>query len=85
MIVIAVVDKPEVTLNSKFNKLLVTFLDLMTIFGFEHAEKFTRDEFHYFLDCLFRGLFCLLICEGHEMSHMRGSRLRETDLVFLVD
>ena len=66
-------------------KFIMKVIDLTTIFGFEFGEKFTRDEFHYFLDCLFRGLFCLLICEGHDMPHLRGSRLRDTDLAFLVD
>lgn len=34
----------------------------MMIFGFEHKDKFTKDEFYYFLDSFFAGAFCLLIC-----------------------
>jgi hypothetical protein len=33
----------------------------MVIFGFGDEGEFSRDEFHFFLDCLFRGLFKLLI------------------------
>lgn len=33
----------------------------MVIFGFGNEREFSRDEFHFFLDCLFRGLFKLLI------------------------
>jgi hypothetical protein len=33
----------------------------MIIFGFGNENEFSRDEFHFFLDCLFRGLFKLLV------------------------
>jgi hypothetical protein len=37
------------------------FQNMMVIFGFGNEREFSRDEFHFFLDCLFRGLFKLLI------------------------
>lgn len=55
------------------------------IFGFEYLEKFTRDEFHYFLECFFMGICSLVICTGHEMPHKRGTGLREEDIAKLVD
>jgi hypothetical protein len=33
----------------------------MVIFGLGNESNFSRDEFHFFLDCLFRGLFKLFI------------------------
>ena len=34
--------------------------NIMAIFGFGAENEFSRDEFHFFIDCLFRGLFKLL-------------------------
>lgn len=34
------------------------------IFGFEHPDYFSRDEFYYFLDSFFAGVFSLLICKN---------------------
>ena len=35
--------------------------NIMAIFGFGAENEFSRDEFHFFIDCLFRGLFKLLL------------------------
>jgi hypothetical protein len=60
-------------------------LDLMMLFGFAESDMFSRDEFHYFLDCMFRGLLCLLIQVNEKMPLHRGSKLQDQDIAFLVD
>lgn len=59
--------------------------NLMMVFGFEMKDKFTKDEFYYFLDSFFAGAFCLLICQGHQMPHKRAARLHSHDIESLCD
>jgi hypothetical protein len=57
----------------------------MMIFGFEYPDKFTKDEFHYFLDSFFQGICSFVICTGHETPHLRGTGLKDADIASLVD
>ncbi len=59
---------------------VVNNVDLMMIFGFEHPDYFSRDEFYYFLDSFFAGVFSLLVCKNHKMPHLVGYRLKEQDV-----
>ena len=43
----------------------------MVIFGFNNENEFSRDEFHFFLDCLFRGFFKLLIVPSENKDYMK--------------
>ena len=47
-----------ISIQGKWETMLA---NIMVIFGFGNEGEFSRDEFHFFLDCLFRGLFKLLI------------------------
>jgi|LauGreDrversion4_2_1035121.scaffolds.fasta_scaffold368105_2 Ca2+-binding EF-hand superfamily protein len=47
-----------ISIQGKWETILA---NTMVIFGFGNEGEFSRDEFHFFLDCLFRGLFKLLI------------------------
>lgn len=65
--------------------------NIMVIFGFGNEGEFSRDEFHFFLDCLFRGLFKLLIptTPNEKKSKIRqppnpGRKLASSDLETLV-
>jgi len=48
---------------------------MMTIFGFNNENEFSRDEFHFFLDCLFRGLLKLAIPRGHKKPLHPGKKM----------
>jgi hypothetical protein len=61
------------------------FADLMLLFGFENPESFTRDEFHFFLDCLFQGLSCFLITSEATQPLYRGYKLKASEILMLVD
>lgn len=41
----------------------------MVIFGFGNEGEFSRDDFHFFLDCLFRGFLKLLIVSHNLPPH----------------
>jgi hypothetical protein len=47
-----------ISIQGKWETILT---NAMVIFGFNSETEFSRDEFHFFLDCLFRGLLKLLI------------------------
>ena len=65
VILLSIDGRFEVLLMSKF-KCLTPVLDVMLIFGFGDETEFSRDEFHYFLDCLFRGICKLALPKGHK-------------------
>lgn len=62
--------------------------NMMMIFGFGAEGEFSRDEFHFFLDCLFRGLLKLLIVKPPQIKYSKkrleplnpGKRLSNSDI-----
>ena len=48
--------------------------NIMAIFGFGAVTEFSRDEFHFFIDCLFRGLFKLLIVKPQGYRYTSGRK-----------
>jgi len=48
--------------------------NIMSIFGFGAETEFSRDEFHFFIDCLFRGLFKLLIVKPQGYKYTSGRK-----------
>ncbi len=46
----------------------------MGIFSFGSDTEFSRDEFHFFIDCLFRGLFKLLIVKPADYKYTSGRK-----------
>lgn len=61
VILISIEGKFEIILNNIIN-----------IFGFSNPSEFSRDECHFFLDCLFRGLMKLLIPKKEKKPIMGG-------------
>ena len=47
----------------------------MTIFGFNNENEFSRDEFHFFLDCFFRGLLKVAIPKGQKKPLHPGKKM----------
>lgn len=47
----------------------------MVIYGFNSETEFSRDEFHFFLDCFFRGLFKLTIVIDKNNPTLKGPAL----------
>ena len=45
------------------------------IFGFGEENEFSSDEFHYFLDCLFRGILKLGLPKGHKAPLYPGYKI----------
>ena len=56
-------------------KLETILSNMMIIFGFSNENEFSRDEFHFFLDCLFRGLLKLLIPKGFRKPVHPGKKI----------
>jgi hypothetical protein len=56
----------------------------MLIFGFLNENEFSRDEFHYFLDCLFRGLLKILIAQDFKKPTNAGKKLTSVTVEALV-
>ena len=56
----------------------------MTFFGFSDQDKFTADEFHFFLNCLFRGVCSLAITNSNKMPNNRGCFVSDKDIDILV-
>jgi hypothetical protein len=57
----------------------------MLFFGFSDDDEFTRDEFSYFLDCLFRGLMNLTIKTKKEKAPaLQGFRMIQTEIDGIV-
>jgi hypothetical protein len=56
-------------------KLETILQNMMIIFGFSSENDFSRDEFHFFLDCLFKGLMKLLVPKGSKKPINNGKKL----------
>lgn len=65
-------------------KLETILNNMMIIFGFSNENEFSRDEFHFFLDCLFRGLFKLLVLKGSKKPQNPGKKISCVSIEFLV-
>lgn len=57
-----------ISIQGKWETILT---NVMVIFGFNNENEFSRDEFHFFLDCLFRGFFKLLIVPSENKDYMK--------------
>ena len=57
----------------------------MLFFGFQSETDFYKDELHFFLNCLSRGLMNLLIFKGNREPTMRGYGLSESDIRTLIN
>ena len=53
---------------------------VVDIFGFENAGKITRNEFFFFLDCLYRALPKALIIKGEKTTIEMNIRLDFQDI-----
>ena len=69
LIFLALEGKMETKLNNAMN-----------FFGFNHRSEFARDEFHYYLDCLFRGIMKFAIPSGSKTPTMAGKNVRQGDI-----
>lgn len=58
--------------------------NIMLFFGFSSEETFHRDEFHFFLDCLFKGLLALTINGKNKQPLHRGWFVTQVDIEKLV-
>lgn len=56
----------------------------MLLFGFQSQTEFYRDELHFFLDCLFRGLLNLVITREAQMPAHRGCYVSHSEITKLV-
>ena len=70
-----------ISIQGKFETILH---NMMLIFGFGNENDFSRDEFHFFLDCLFRGLNKLLIPQKHKKPLNPGRKVLSVDIEALV-
>mmetsp|Transcript_5514 Transcript_5514/g.3882 ORF Transcript_5514/g.3882 Transcript_5514/m.3882 type:complete len:228 (+) Transcript_5514:88-771(+) len=62
----------------------VISMNIMLIFGFHEETGFTRDEFFFFIDTLFRGLMSLSITKDDKQPVNRGKFIRNEDIEDLV-
>ncbi|CDW83191.1 UNKNOWN [Stylonychia lemnae] len=70
-----------ISIQGKFEIILQ---NMMTIFGFNNENEFSRDEFHFFLDCMFRGLLKLAIPKGSKKPIHPGKKMTQSDIETLV-
>ena len=70
-----------ISIQGKFETILS---NIMMIFGFNNENDFSRDEFHFFLDCLLRGLLKLLIPKGEKKPINSGKKLACQSIETLV-
>ncbi|TNV83891.1 hypothetical protein FGO68_gene8671 [Halteria grandinella] len=61
-----------ISIQGKWETILT---NAMVIYGFNCETEFSRDEFHFFLDCFFRGLLKLLIVVDKADPVLRGPAL----------
>ena len=54
--------------------------NIVLVFGFESEGDITKDEYHFFLDCLFRGIMKLTCPKGCKDPPLKGRRVIQTDL-----
>ena len=74
----------SVILMSIEGKADVVSMNIMTIFGFSEENGFTRDEFFFFVDTLFRGLMSLSIAKEDNQPTNRGKFVKNEDIEDLV-
>ena len=70
-----------ISIQGKFDTIIS---NMMIIFGFNNDNDFSRDEFHFFLDCLFRGLLKLAIPKGSKVPTNPGKKIVTKDIECLV-
>jgi hypothetical protein len=56
----------------------------MVIFGFSEEGKFYRDECHFFLDCLFRGIMKLVIPKKDKKPVYPGFKIGFSEIEMLI-
>jgi hypothetical protein len=61
-----------ISLQGKFETIIH---NMMAMFGFNNENEFSRDEFHFFLDCMTRGLLKLGIPKNSRVPVNVGRRL----------
>mmetsp|Transcript_32269 Transcript_32269/g.31559 ORF Transcript_32269/g.31559 Transcript_32269/m.31559 type:complete len:129 (-) Transcript_32269:588-974(-) len=70
-----------ISLEGKFDIILQ---NIMGIFGFCDPQEFHIDEFHYFLDCLFRGMLKLAIPKKERRPINGGKKIPSNEVNMLV-
>jgi len=70
-----------ISLQGKFE---IIIQNIMAMFCFHSENDFSKDEFHFFLDCLTRGLNTFAIPMGHKSPINSGRRLKPSELEILV-
>eukprot|EP00347_Sterkiella_histriomuscorum_P019553 403341192 len=70
-----------ISIKGKFEIILQ---NIMIIYGFNNENEFSRDEFHFFLDCFSRGLLKLSIPKGSKVPMNPGKKLVQSDIESLV-
>ena len=56
----------------------------MLVFGFSDVNEFSRDEMHFFLDCLFRGLMKLAIPKKEKKPLNPGKKIGFNEIELLI-
>lgn len=77
-ILISIEGRSEVLLNS--NSYFNINLDIMLIFGFSEETEFSKDEFHFFLDCMFRGIMKFAIPKKENNPVCPGKKIRYNEI-----
>lgn len=70
----------SVILISLEGKIEVILNNIMGIFGFSDPNLFMLEEFHFFLDCLFRGLMKLLISKKDKKPSFSGKKIFSNEI-----
>ena len=60
-------------------------INAMNIFGFSSDSEFSRDEAHFYFDCLFRGIMKFAIPQGHSVPILAGKHIKNSDITNFVD
>jgi hypothetical protein len=69
-----------VILISLDGKIEVILNNIMVVFGFSDQNLFLLEEFHFFLDCLFRGLMKLLISKKDKKPTFTGKKIFSNEI-----
>jgi hypothetical protein len=56
----------------------------MLVFGFCDPTEFQRDEWHFFLDCMFRGFMKLAIPKKEKKPCYPGKKIGFSDIETLI-
>lgn len=54
--------------------------NVVLVFGFSQEGEITKDEYHFFLDCFFRGIMKLTTPKGCTEPPLKGRRIMQQDL-----